>query len=552
MNTPDTGAPTPLHRDPQSQSRRWTGWASVLGGGFLAGIGAAFAMLLVMSVLRRVFGIPSVAELIGDRFIPTLSLDQFFQLIDRFGGGNGIKRVGISSVLVGQVVVGTLAGVVYAAVVERGERGRRSASQTSGRFGVSRRGWIFVATLVGVAWILSIALLWPVLGTSYRGLPPTRAAFATAFGILLAYVSYGLILPTFYRLMTHREVTPAPADDSTLIGRRAVLVAGAGAGLAIASGGLIRNMYDRSTLHYDGTRYLGENLEPITPNDEFYTVTKNILDPDITQSVWQLQIRGLVERPRGYSLSDLQGLEAVEQETTLSCISNGVGDGLISNAVWTGVPLHQLLEAAGMRDGIVDVAFQAADNYVDTIPIEKALDPTTFVAWRMNGESIPKRHGYPVRILVPGRFGEKSVKWVTRITLLDHAEKGFYARQGWGPTFTINTLARFDAPRSRSTAQVGGEPVLLKGVAFAGDRGVERVEVSTDDGETWQEATLDYQSSRIAWVMWSLDWQPEAEGEHKLIVRAVDGTGETQTEQRRGIVPDGATGWHRLTVNVTA
>lgn len=543
MNTPLADVPT------QSSSRRLGRWPSVLGGGFLAGIGAAFAMLLVMSLLRRLFGVPSVAELIGDRFIPTLSLDQFFKLIDRFGGGNGIKRVGISSVLVGQLVVGTLAGVVYAAFVERG---RRVGAAQGWRFGVSRRGWLFVAILVSVAWIASITLLWPVLGTSYRGLPPTRAAFFTAIGILLAYTTFGVVLPTFYRLMTQRESTAAPDDDGVLVGRRTVLVAGAGAGLALASGGLIRNMYDRSTLHYDGTRYLGENLEPITPNAQFYTVTKNILDPDIAQSVWRLELRGMLERPRSYSLSDLTDLDAIEQETTLSCISNGVGDGLISNAIWTGVPLQQLLEVAGVREGVVDVALQAADNYIDTISIEKALDPTTFVAWRMNGEEIPKRHGYPVRILVPGRFGEKSVKWVTRITLLDHAEKGFYARQGWGPTFVTQTLARFDSPRNRSSVQLGGESVGLKGIAFAGDRGIERVEVSPDDGETWIEANLDYQSARIAWVMWSLDWQPESDGEHKLVVRAVDGTGETQTERRRGIVPDGATGWHRLTLNVTA
>jgi DMSO/TMAO reductase YedYZ molybdopterin-dependent catalytic subunit len=506
-------------------------------------------MTLMMALLRELLGIPSVAELIGDRVIPLLTLKQFFQLIDRFNGGSGIKKVGISSVLVGQVVVGALAGAGYAAVVERG---RAAASVRTWRWGVSQRGWLYVGALVGVAWLLSVALLWPVLGTSYRGLPPARAAWATALGLLLSYGTFGLTLPLLYRLLTSRAALREPASLGEPLARRALLVAGAGVVLGVAAGGLLRRMHRRSTLFYDGTRNHGDNLPPITPNEQFYVVTKNILDPDVTKSVWRLEIHGLVDQPRSYSFAELTALPAIQQETTLSCISNDVGDGLISNAVWTGVPLRTLLDAAGVQAGVVDVAFQAVDNYIDTIPIEKALDPTTFVAWAMNGAPLPREHGYPVRILVPGRFGEKSVKWVTRVSLVGHHQKGFYARQGWGPTFVTRTWSRFDLPHDGQTLSAGGQPLTLKGVAFAGDRGVQGVEVSVDGGQTWQPVRLDYQSSRIAWVFWSLNWQPAQAGDYHLAVRAIDGTGETQTSERRGITPDGASGWHEVTVHVTA
>lgn len=524
-------------------------WFKVAGGGLLAGLAAALAMTLTMAILRATFGLPTPAELIGDRVIPSLSLDQFFPLLARFGGANGLKLWGVGSVLAGQLVAGTLLGALYAVVVERG---RRRQPERAWRFGISRRGWRFVAVAGGLTWLASVVLLWPVLGTSYRGLPPGPAAMATALGLALSYAAYGVALPLAYRALTQRAPLRQPAPLGRPLGRRAVLVGGAGVGLALASGGLLRLLYGRSTLGYDGLQYKGNDVEGVTPNDRFYTVTKNILDPDVAQPVWRLAVAGLVDRPRAYGLDDLATLPATTQETTLSCISNEVGGGLVSNAVWTGVPLRTLLEAAGPRGTIVDVVCRGADNYVDTIPFDKAMDPTTFVAWEMNGVPLPRRHGYPVRILVPGRFGEKSVKWVTRIELVDREVQGFYERQGWGPTFITPTLSRFDAPAGGQAVKLSAVAPTVKGIAFAGDRGIARVEVSADDGRTWQEARLDYQKSRLTWALWSHDWRPAQPGEYRLAVRAVDGTGAYQTSDQRGTSPDGATGYHRITVRVEA
>jgi len=516
---------------------RW----QAIGAGALAGLIAALAMTALMALTRLLLGVPSPAEMLGDVVIPGLSLDQFFQLIGRFDGGNGIKKAGISSVLAGQLVAGLLAGVVYGAL------------SVPGRSGNGRRGRIFVVIAGLVAWLGTIIPLRAVLFTNYRGLPAGPAVALTASALLLTYACCGVVLVLAYRAMVAPPSTSGAAETPSgeLVGRRVLLVAGAGVVTAAVSGGLLRLLYGRSTLHYDGTRYRGPDIQPITPNDRFYRVTKNILDPDVARATWRLRVDGRVGNPRTYTFAELTALPAVTtQEATISCISNDIGDGLASNAIWRGVPLRALLEVAGMEQPPAKIVFYGADNYVDTILPDKALDSTTFVAWEMNGAPLPQRHGYPVRVVVPGRFGEKSVKWVTRIEVVDHDVKGFYERQGWGPTFITQTFSRFDEPFTGQTLKATSAPIRLHGVAFGGDRGISRVEISADDGKTWREARFDYQTAKVAWTLWSLDWQPSAPGEYKLAVRAVDGTGTYQTSDTRGIAPDGATGYHRIMVRV--
>jgi DMSO/TMAO reductase YedYZ molybdopterin-dependent catalytic subunit len=244
-------------------------------------------------------------------------------------------------------------------------------------------------------------------------------------------------------------------------------------------------------------------------------------------------------------------MPAVTQETTLECISNGVGDGLMSNARWKGVPMQRLLEAVRPQPGVMAVFLHAADGYTDSFAFEKAMDPTTLVVYEMNGMPLPARHGYPVRIIVPGLFGEKNVKWVTRIELVNSHVKGFYAQQGWGPNFVIPTCSRFDQLQHGQTIALQTMAVgPLKGVAFAGARGVSRVEVSLDNTLTWHEARIDYRGAPMAWVLWSYDWHPAQPGRYMLVVRATDGTGTVQTPEERSFAPEGATGYHRVSVQV--
>ena len=231
------------------------------------------------------------------------------------------------------------------------------------------------------------------------------------------------------------------------------------------------------------------------------------------------------------------------------CISNQVGGGLMSNALWKGVPLHSLIESAGPKSGINEVIFRAADGYDDTIPLAKAMDPTTLVAYEMNGAPLPFNHGYPVRLIVPGLYGEKSVKWITRIELSAQDIKGFYEKQGWGPDFTIPTHSRFDSPDFNRSISLANS-ISLKGVAFGGNRGIARVEISFDDGTNWHEAKISTPGTRLTWAFWNYDWKPDREGEYKLAVRATDGEGRQQIKEERWTAPHGATGYHKVTAQI--
>ena len=194
----------------------------------------------------------------------------------------------------------------------------------------------------------------------------------------------------------------------------------------------------------------------ITPNDKFYTVSKNVFrDPSVDPSAWRLQISGLVDRPMTLSYDDVRALSASSQYFTLVCISNEVGGELIGSAQWRGVQLGYLLRQAGVKSGAVDVIVRAADDYTDSIPIEKALQEGTMLAYEMNEMVLPRNHGFPVRLLVPDIYGMKNVKWVTGIEVVEYDFKGFWQLRGWSDVATINTTARIDIPRNSSFLRPG-------------------------------------------------------------------------------------------------
>lgn len=521
-----------------------------LGAGLLAGLVAALLMTLLMMLLRYVFGVPTPSELVGDRLAAALSVETFIKLLTRAGGYNNLKQIGFGSVIAGQLVVGILGGLWYAMIVKRG---RARSPERMRRFGTNTGGLLFIIFFTGLLWLASLLLLWPVLGTHYHGLPQGRATIVIAFSWLLSYAVYGIALILGCTVITgpltlRRVPSTAIAQHA---GRRAVLTGSLGVGVAVAVGAIMRRLYGLATFSYDGTQYKGNDVQFLAPNERFYVVTKNVIDPQINRDLWRLEIAGMVDRPRAYNFSELAALPSVTQETTLMCISNEVGGGLMSNAVWKGVPLRALLEAAVPQAGVREVLLHGVDNYSDTFAFEKAMEPETLVVYEMNGAPLPFNHGYPVRVIVPGLYGEKNVKWVTRIELVAHDAKGFYEQQGWGPNFVIPTHSRFDAPDFGKTFQPGAI-VPLKGVAFAGNRGISRVEVSIDDGKSWMEAKINTPGTRLTWSLWNYDWQPEQPGQYRLVVRATDGDGTLQTAQERGTVPHGSTGYHKVWARVVA
>src|SRR6266536_2715018 len=511
----------------------------VISAGLLAGLIAAIAMTVIM-LLLACFGVATPLVIIGDRLSVFISPGPFLSIMGKVGGYNHLKQLGVGSTIAGQLVVGAIGGAIFGFCMRRDPR--KSATLAT------------LAVFVVLPIIAVAIALWRVLGTSYLGLPIDVARLATLVGFALCVFVFERTLTAGFRFLTRPKTKSEDREFTPAIGRRAFLLSAIG--VAVAGGGvaLARKLYRAATFSYDGTQYKGRIVQPITPNDLFYCVTKNVVDPRVNVDLWHLELNGLVQNPVTYRFQDLKGFNLVEQETTLMCISNGLDAGLMSNAVWKGMTLRDLLDPAGPLADAQRVRFYGVDNYTDTIPIEKALDPTTILAWQMNGVDLPHRHGYPLRAIVPGYFGEKHVKWLTRIELTGADAKGFYETQGWGPDFITPTRSRIDVPDHESRFSLGQlrGPIEVRGVAFGGDRGISRVEISDDDGETWDDARIDYPGTKLSWALWSYDWQPDTTDDYTLVVLVTEGEGALQEWEEDRSPFSGVTGFHKIVAHVTA
>ncbi|HEV2250523.1 MAG TPA: molybdopterin-dependent oxidoreductase [Candidatus Limnocylindria bacterium] len=287
----------------------------------------------------------------------------------------------------------------------------------------------------------------------------------------------------------------------------------------------------------------------ITDNADHYTVDTTLIKPSVDATTWTLDIGGSVESPFSLTYDDLLDLEAVEQLKTLECISNEVGGELISTALWTGVPLRDLLARAKPAAETYDVKLTSVDGYTDSIRIEKAMEPDTIVAYLMNGVTLPQDHGYPVRLLVPNIYGMKNVKWLRSVECVTFDYLGYWMQRGWSDTAIVNTNTRIDTP-DRSARWDGSTTIPIAGIAFAGARGIQTVEVSADGGHTFVAAELEPALGPLTWVRWKLDWTPPGTGRFTIVARSTDKTGERETEIRREPFPDGATGWDTVDVIV--
>ncbi len=220
----------------------------------------------------------------------------------------------------------------------------------------------------------------------------------------------------------------------------------------------------------------------------------------------------------------------------------------MSNALCTGIPLGQLLGSLGVSSDARAVIFRSADNYYESFPLEVALASGVLLAHTMNGVPLPDNHGFPLRLIVPGRYGVKNPKWITRIELAAEPIQGYWVRRGWDPEALVQTVARIDTPFDQ--ARVVGPRLEVGGVAFAGSRGVDRVEASQDGGTTWREARTRPPLGSSTWVQWTLAWDDVPAGDHEVRARATDGTGALQTSNDDGSFPKGATGYHRARVHL--
>lgn len=291
-------------------------------------------------------------------------------------------------------------------------------------------------------------------------------------------------------------------------------------------------------------------LSPVvTPISDFFRIDTAFVVPRVDLADWTLRIDGLVERPITLDFDDLLAMDAVEVPITLACVSNEVGGDLVGTAVWQGVPLAVLLERAGPLPSAQQIVGRSVDAFSAGFPLSTALDGrTAIVAYAMNGEPLPRVHGFPARLVVAGLYGYVSAtKWLSRLELATWDEvDGYWIGRGWSKEAPIKIAARIDVPRRDTTIAAGPTPVA--GIALAPTAGVAAVEVSVDDGP-WQRAQLGDASNGDLWVQWLWVWDATP-GEHVLRVRAIDADGQVQTGDTAPPAPDGATGWHRRRVTV--
>jgi DMSO/TMAO reductase YedYZ molybdopterin-dependent catalytic subunit len=390
----------------------------------------------------------------------------------------------------------------------------------------------------GVGWIVVVGALLPIGGSGLLGLndgPATPIIWAALFSIYSVILQFG--------------AQPAPGVDA---GRRRVLSA---MPLGIAGISVLALAYRLVPDWYQAVFNAPESglqgISPaITPVQNFYVVSKNFVDPTVDGQSWRLSVGGMVDRTLSLSLSDLRGLPVTDEYVTLECVSNDVGGNLMSTGSFTGVALRDVIAMASPQPRATWVAFRARDGYTESLPLSMVQgSPEILVAYDLDGAALPMLHGYPARILIPGLYGMKGPKWLDSVQLVNHETGGYWEQQGWDHNPVVKTTSRFDTPRDGDILKLG--PLDLGGVAFAGTRGISKVEYTTDDGATWNEAPFDPPLSKLTWVLWRASWTPGSEGAYRLRVRATDGAGALQDGHGTSSYPSGAGGYHTIQVSVS-
>ena len=377
-----------------------------------------------------------------------------------------------------------------------------------------------------------IAVLYLLLGASAA----TTAATDEAYGADRRRFIVGAAAIGFFAV--------ASAVLGRIFGARGIVEA-ARSGIDLSTGAAATETTGLSTAQYPG-------LSPLyTPNEVFYKIDTALMTPQVDPAGWSLSFTGMVDNPFELTFDELLALPMVEETITLCCVSNKVGGRLVGNARWLGVPLQTLLDEAGVQPGATQVVGRSVDGFTVGFPTA-ALEGgrPALVAVGMNGEPLPADHGFPARLVVSGLYGYVSAtKWLTEVEMTTlEAFDAYWIPRGWAKEAPVKTQSRIDTPRGNSPLSPGIVPIA--GVAWAQSKDIARVEVQVDD-LPWVETELSERISEHAWRQWVYPWQAEA-GNHRVRVRATDGTGATQPEEEQPPRPDGATGYHTITVEVAA
>ena len=294
------------------------------------------------------------------------------------------------------------------------------------------------------------------------------------------------------------------------------------------------------------------NMEPApgtrpeyTPLDDHYRIDISSRPPVIDSGEWRLDVTGLVDNPVSLSLGELYDkFERVDRFITLSCISNRIGGTLISTTKWSGFRMSDFLDLVKPQAEAVALKITGADNFDEYVMLDVInADDRIMFAYEWDDQPLKQKHGFPLRIYIPDRYGMKQPKWIESIEFVDTWQEGYWVRRGWSVEAMVNPTSVVDTVATDAILKDDeGYVVPIGGIAYAGAKRISRVEVSINDGD-WQEAKLRMPLSELTWVLWRFDWRFQ-EGDYRFAVRAYDGDGNLQSLESRGTRPDGATGVH--------
>ncbi len=512
--------------EPTGRLGPYPGWAA-LAGALAAGLALAVGEL----VGAFIDSAPSLVVSVGDVVIDNTPLGIVRFSIEIFGTND--KPALLTGIVITSLVIGALLGILSV-----------------------KRRWIGAAGFTLFGLVGALTGMRDPAGSDLAAV--VTAAAAAGAGIIALFWMLSALEPASAEaeperpdrrhFLTTAAVVGALAAASAVVGRwlgASGVVEAARSGLELGAGAEAGEaaVTGLSTAAYPG-------LSPLyTPNDVFYKIDTALVTPQVDPVSWRLRFTGMVDNPYELTFDELLDLPMVEQTITICCVSNEVGGRLVGNASWLGVPLTNLLDEAGVQPGATQVVGRSVDDF--TVGFPTAVldgDRPALVAVGMNGEPLPADHGFPARLVVSGLYGYVSAtKWLTEVEMNTlEAFDAYWIPRGWAKEAPVKTQSRIDTPKDGRSVAPGMVPIA--GVAWAQSRDVAKVEVQVDEGP-WVEAQLSDRISEHAWRQWVVPWEA-APGSHRLRVRATDGTGETQTEEARPPRPDGATGYHTITVDV--
>jgi DMSO/TMAO reductase YedYZ molybdopterin-dependent catalytic subunit len=506
----------------------------------LAGALGAIAGIGLSELVAGFLGAPSLLAAIGGFVIDHQPPGAKDLVVGLFGTNDKLALEGL--IVIVAAIVGALLGFVAV---------RRSFALAATGFGAFAIAG-FLATLsmpsASAPTSMIVALVAGIAGVQVMSLLlRTAGAGRTATGAPVAAVMANWSRRGF---LIQAGAVAVASTAAGILGRR-LLEGGASSGGGTAVTTLPRPAHTATIpagadLQQDGVTPL------IVPNDDFYRIDTALVTPSVDLASWSLRVHGMVDHEVTLTYADLAELPIVEQYVTISCVSNEVGGNLVGNAKWTGVRLRDVLAMAGVQAAATQLVGRSVDGWTAGMPTAWVMDPARepMIALKMNDEPLPRNHGFPARLIVPGLYGYVSAtKWLGELELTTlEAFDGYWVPLGWSKLGPILTQSRIDTPRNGQGVAAGRVPIA--GIAWAPDRGIAKVEVAIDG--VWQAAQITTPISNTTWVQWLFAWDASAAGAgtHSVEVRATDGTGTEQTAEVTPPAPDGARGHHTITVRV--